>query len=48
MEVIDLIYEVPSHIDQALLEPKEDFDVIGPGRPGTVAFQAPNKKVKRN
>ncbi len=48
VEVIDLIYEVPSHVDQALLEPKEDFDVIGPGRPGTVALTAPNKKVKRN
>ncbi len=48
VEIIDLIYEVPSHVDQALLEPKEDFDVIGPGRPGTVALQAPNKKVKRN
>lgn len=48
VEIIDLIYEVPSHVDQALLEPKEEFDVIGPGRPGTVALQAPNKKVKRN
>ena len=34
---IDLIYEVPSHVDQALLEPREDFDVIGPGAPGEVA-----------
>lgn len=45
VEVIDLIYEMPSHVDQALLEPKEDFDVIGPGK---VAQKAPNEKVKRN
>jgi hypothetical protein len=29
--VIDLIYEMPSKADEALREPKEDFDVIGPG-----------------
>ena len=28
---IDLIYEVPGNIDQALMEPKEEFDVVGPG-----------------
>jgi len=33
---IDLIYEVASNIDPNLLEPKEDFDVIGPGPPGGV------------
>ena len=33
---IDLIYEVASNIDPNLLEPKEDFDVIGPGPPGNV------------
>jgi hypothetical protein len=34
---IDLIYEMPSNVDQALLEPQEKFDVIGPGPPGEVA-----------
>ena len=29
---IDLIYEVPGNIDQTLMEPQEEFDVIGPGR----------------
>ena len=33
---IDLIYEVAGNIDPNLLEPKEDFDVIGPGPPGVV------------
>ncbi|HVN29164.1 MAG TPA: hypothetical protein VMT64_11785 [Candidatus Binataceae bacterium] len=33
---IDLIYEMASNIDPNLLEPKEDFDVIGPGAPGGV------------
>lgn len=33
---IDLIYEIPSNVDASLLEPKEDFDVIGPGPPGEV------------
>jgi hypothetical protein len=33
---IDLIYEVASNVDPNLLEPKEDFDVIGPGPPGGV------------
>jgi hypothetical protein len=32
--VIDLIYEMPSKVDEAMLEPKEDFDVIGPGPAG--------------
>ncbi len=31
---IDLIYEMASNVDPSLLEPKEDFDVIGPGPPG--------------
>jgi hypothetical protein len=31
-----LIYEMASNIDPTLLEPKEDFDVIGPGPPGGV------------
>ena len=33
---IDLIYEMASNVDPNLLEPKEDFDVIGPGQPGEV------------
>lgn len=54
---IDLIYEVASNIDPNLLEPKEEFDVIGPGRPGEVAPVAQNdsqdkakqkEKAKRN
>lgn len=54
---IDLIYEVPSNVDPALLEPKEEFDVIGPGLPAGVAPVAenisqdkgkPKTKAKRN
>ncbi len=39
---IDLIYEVPGNIDQTLLEPREEFDVIGPGAPGAVTPVAQN------
>lgn len=44
---IDLIYELPANIDESMLEPKEDFDVIGPGE---IVQQAPNpsEKAKRN
>jgi hypothetical protein len=46
---IDLIYELPAHVDESLLEPKEDFDIEGPGE---IAQQAPNptpgEKDKRN
>ncbi|MFZ0247887.1 hypothetical protein [Candidatus Binatus sp.] len=44
---IDLIYELPAHLDESLIEPKEDFDVEGPGE---IAQQAPNpsEKEKRN
>jgi len=50
---IDLIYELPAHLDESLMEPKEDFDVKGPGE---IAQQAPNlnpnpnpsEKEKRN
>jgi hypothetical protein len=45
---IDLIYEMPAKVDETLLEPKEDFDVIGPGE---IAQQAPkpiDKEAKRN
>ncbi len=54
---IDLIYEVPSNVDQALLEPREDFDIVGPGQPGDVTPVAqndsqekdkPKEKAKRN
>jgi len=49
---IDLIYELPAHIDESLMEPKEDFDVEGPGE--IAQQQAPNtnpnptEKQKRN
>jgi hypothetical protein len=36
---IDLIYELPAHLDPSLIEPTEDFDVEGPGE---IAQQAPN------
>jgi hypothetical protein len=44
---IDLIYELPAHMDESLMEPQEDFDVIGPGE---IAQQAPtpSEKEKRN
>ena len=44
---IDLLYQLPAVVDEAMLEPKEDFDVIGPGE---IAQQAPNpsEKAKRN
>ncbi len=46
---IDLIYELPAHIDASMVEPKEDFDIEGPGE---IAQQAPNpnpsEKQKRN
>jgi hypothetical protein len=54
---IDLIYEVPSNTDQALVEPREDFDVVGPGQPGDLTPVAqndsqekdkPKEKAKRN
>lgn len=57
--VVDLIYEMPSKSDQSLQEPKEDFDVIGPGPPGSAAHltsvaqttsqsKSKHKKGKRN
>jgi hypothetical protein len=48
---IDLIYELPAHVDESMMEPKEDFDVKGPGE---IANQAsnpnpnPGEKEKRN
>ncbi len=48
---IDLIYEMASNVDPNLLEPREEFDVIGPGAPGEVTPAAQNDsedKAKRN
>jgi hypothetical protein len=48
---IDLIYELPAHVDASLVEPTEIFDVEGPGE---IAQQAPStnpnpsEKQKRN
>ena len=46
---IDLIYELPAHVDESLVEPKEEFDVEGPGE---IAQQPtnpnPSEKAKRN
>jgi len=46
---IDLIYELPANIDVSLLEPKEDYDAVGPG---DITQPAPNpnpsNKAKRN
>ena len=44
---IDLIYELPAKQDETMMEPKEDFDVVGPGE---IAQQAPNPSgnEKRN
>jgi len=46
---IDLIYELPAHIDESLIEPTENFDIEGPGE---MAQQAPNpnpsEKAERN
>ncbi len=46
---IDLIYEMPARVDESMMEPKEDFDIEGPGE---IAQQAPNpnpsEKAKRN
>jgi hypothetical protein len=48
---IDLIYEIPGNVDQALMEPREEFDVVGPGPPGAVTPVAQNDsqdKAKQN
>ena len=44
---IDLIYELPAKVDQALLEPVEEYDVIGPGEVAQ-QNQNPTEKAKRN
>jgi len=36
---IDVIYELPAHVDESMIEPTEDFDVEGPGE---IAQKAPN------
>jgi hypothetical protein len=42
---VNLIYEIPSTVDPAMLEPVEDFDVIGPGK---VADKGSKETVKKN
>ena len=42
---IDLIYELPAHLDESLMEPREDFDVKGPGE---IAQQAPQLNLNSN
>ena len=44
---IDLIYELPAKIDESLMEPKEDFDVVGPGEIAQKAPQAPNPAITK-
>jgi len=39
---IDLIYEMASNVDPNLLEPREDFDIVGPGPLGGVVPVAQN------
>jgi hypothetical protein len=36
---VDLIYELPAHLDASMMEPREEFDIEGPGE---MAQQAPN------
>src|ERR1700722_9747015 len=53
---IDLFYEVPSNTSQALLDPKEEFDIVGPAEPAAVTPSVQNvsqeqdkpNKAKRN
>jgi hypothetical protein len=45
---IDLIYEMPAHIDESMMEPKEDFDVIGPGEIAQQAPQATNQEAPKS
>lgn len=44
---IDLIYEIPTKVDESMLEPREDFDVVGPGPVGRQAA-IPGKNTKKN
>lgn len=45
---IDLIYEMPAKVDESLLEPKEDFDVVGPGEVAQQVQKPIEKETKRN
>jgi hypothetical protein len=44
---IDLIYELPAHVDESMVEPKEEFDIEGPGEMAQQATN-PREKEKRN
>ena len=45
---IDLIYELPAHLDESLIEPKEDFDVEGPGEMAQQSSNTNPSEQKRN
>jgi hypothetical protein len=45
---VDLIYELPSKMDASLLEPVENFDVVGPGKVASNAPTTEKRKNKRN
>jgi hypothetical protein len=45
---IDLIYEMPSKVDEAMLEPIEKFDVVGPGEVAQQAAPNPKENTKQN
>ena len=44
---VDLIYEMPTKVDESMLEPREDFDVEGPGPVGQQAA-IPKQNAKQN
>jgi hypothetical protein len=44
---IDLVYEIPRKVDPSLLEPVENYDVIGPGE-YVQSAQSQQEKAKRN
>lgn len=45
---IDLIYELPAHLDASLMEPKEDFDIEGPGEMAQQSSNPNPSEQKRN
>lgn len=45
--IIDLFYALPSKVDEAMLAPIENFDVIGPGPP-VVHASVSNQTTKQN
>lgn len=45
---IDLIYEMPSKVDEAMLEPIEKFDVVGPGEVAQQTAPNPKENTKQN